>query len=489
MGLLFVQGIVLVPLYLHFIDARVYGAWLATGSVVAFLGLLDFGLNSVVVQRCAIIAGEQDFKKLGALIGTSLGITFLLALLPVILASAVFMNVPNWVNLEGPGASEISKAFLLASASTSMMLIAYGFGGFFLGLQRVGVVSIQFVASSIIGIIATVIFLHIGWGVLSIPSGLLVQSTLLALGHATYLWRWVHRNIPPGAIRFERPVFLELFHQSTWVFMSRFSNVLATQSDNLIVAAMIDPRLTTVLVLTRKSSDIITTIASRISSSFMPSLAHLLGGGVANKERASVFMLKIVKISLMVGLFGVGGIFLLNEEFLRLWVGHEFYGGALLTFLICVSGVILVFNTSVYNNIFAKGEISLAARATMAEAIVRIPLSIALCYWLGINGVVLAGIIAVLPTSVLMQTRCLFRILNLDLRRAVSSMVIIFFKASIPVGIGVVVRYFWPPVGLSNFILFSALYSAFTIVFYFFVDRDVKVMVSKCFGYSGALVA
>lgn len=481
MVLLVVQGIVLVPFYLHYIDARLYGAWLATGSIVAFLGLLDFGFSSVIVQRCATIAGERDFKRLGALIGTSLVITSLLALLPFLFASLLFIKVPAWVNMAGGDAQQIAKAFLVAAASTSMMLMAYGFGGIFLGLQRVGIITIQFIISSIIGIMATLIFLYIGWGVLSIPSGLLVQSALLSLGHCTYLWWWIRKNLPPKSICFERSIFRDLFRQSAWVFMSRLSNAAATQSDNLIVAAMIDPRLTTTLVLTKKSSDIITTIASRISSAFMSSLAHLSGERESDTVKLKRFMIGMMKISLIVGIFGVGGVFLLNKEFVRLWVGREFYGGAFLTGLICILGLIYVFNTAVSNNIFAKGEIRTVAKASILEAILRVPLSIVLCYYFGIKGVVLAGIIAVLPTSLLMQTRCFFRILDLHWRQAFRSLSVLLCKASVPIGVGLLVRLFWSPTGLLEFIVFGTAYSLFTFGFYYFTDTDLREFLIKSF--------
>ncbi len=479
MGVLFIRGVVLIPIYLHHIDARLYGAWLATGSIVAFLGLLDFGFGSVIVQKSATLVGQKDYQRLGKLIGTSLVITCLLAFLPLLFGCILFLHVPTWVNIEGAEALQISKAFLIASGSTSLMLISYGVGGIFLGLQRVGNLTIQFIATSLIGIISTVIFLYLGYGVLSLPWGFLVQSALLTAGHCAYLWWWIRRNLPHKSLCFEQSTFRDLFRQSFWVFGSRLSNTIATQSDNLIVAAMIDPRVTTILVLTKKSSEIITTIAARISSAFMPSLAHLSGGLDITKLRK--YMLGMLKISLMVGLFGVGGIFLLNEQFVRLWVGGEFYGGTLLTGLICVSGFIFVFNTAVYNNIFAKGEISTASKATMLEAIVRVPLSIALCYYFGIKGVVLAAIIAVLPTSLLMQTRCFLRILDLHWRQASRSLLVLLFKASVPIGVGLLVRSFWSPTGLIEFILFGTFYSLFAFVFYCFTNNDLKQFIIKGF--------
>ena len=61
LALVMVRNLVMIPLYLACIDNRLYGAWLATGSIVTYFGLLDFGLNGVLMQRVASSYGERDF--------------------------------------------------------------------------------------------------------------------------------------------------------------------------------------------------------------------------------------------------------------------------------------------------------------------------------------------------------------------------------------------------------------------------------------------
>ena len=43
-----IWSIVLVPLYLKFIPLDIYGAWLATGNIVAWLSIMDPGLSAVL---------------------------------------------------------------------------------------------------------------------------------------------------------------------------------------------------------------------------------------------------------------------------------------------------------------------------------------------------------------------------------------------------------------------------------------------------------
>lgn len=471
-GLLIVQGILLVPIYLRYIDPRIYGAWLATGSVVGYLGLLDFGFNSIIVQKVAYVAGQKDRERLGKLIGTGLWIIVSLSLLPLLLGCAAYQYVPGWVNIEGPGALQISRSFLVASLATSLMVVTYGVGGIVVGLQWLGVVSVQFIITSILGILMTLLFLYMDLGVMAIALGLLFRSVVLSIGHSIYLWWWIKKRLPSTDISFEPALFRDLFRGSLLVFASKISNTLSKKSDNLIVAAMIDPRLTVVLALTKKSAEMITAMAVRIASSLMPSMAHL--SGETDRGKLVNYMLIMTKVCLIVGVFGTGGFFLLNGQFVKLWVGEEFYGGTVLTILISISSLIIILNTALYTNLFAKGKIAITTKATILEAVVRIPLSIAMCYYWGLQGIILAGIISIIPTSLLIQARSFKSVLKLQWSQIICSLILFLCKFSVPFIAGLILQTFWHPVDWVGFVMYTIVYSTLAISYYVAIDKDVR---------------
>ena len=55
-----IQGLLLIPLYLHYLGDRLYGFWLATGGVLAWISMLDLGASAVTLQRCAAAYGRKD---------------------------------------------------------------------------------------------------------------------------------------------------------------------------------------------------------------------------------------------------------------------------------------------------------------------------------------------------------------------------------------------------------------------------------------------
>jgi len=58
-GLAIIRGFLLVPLYLRYIDYRMYAAWLATGNVVSWLTIAGGKITSLVRQQ---VAAAQPFQ-------------------------------------------------------------------------------------------------------------------------------------------------------------------------------------------------------------------------------------------------------------------------------------------------------------------------------------------------------------------------------------------------------------------------------------------
>ena len=74
-----INGIVMVPIYFHYMSVSTYGAWLATGNMVAMLGLLESGFSSVITQKMAAAIGDGDDEKYRKLAGANIATAVMLA--------------------------------------------------------------------------------------------------------------------------------------------------------------------------------------------------------------------------------------------------------------------------------------------------------------------------------------------------------------------------------------------------------------------------
>jgi O-antigen/teichoic acid export membrane protein len=174
-----VQGVVLVPLYLHYIDKLLYGAWLSTGAIISYFFLMDFGLNTVIMQKVAGAYGAGDIAKLSRYLGSSLvlGLCFSLfaALIGVVFAPYLLRLIP----IPDGMVQTLEAAFRIAVCTVAVTIGGCTFGVILCAFQRQLLHGVIWVGASITGLTCTVVLLLSGYGLKALPLGSLVQAGLI----------------------------------------------------------------------------------------------------------------------------------------------------------------------------------------------------------------------------------------------------------------------------------------------------------------------
>jgi len=186
-----VWGIIMVPLYLRFIPIDVYGAWLASGNILAWLSTMDPGLTSVLQQRIAVAYGKHDLQDVRAVLGGGLLIGAVVLLLAIIFGLACAHYLPSWINLS-PSVDKlmIVNAFSLAVIGTSLMIFSFAITSINQGLQGSlgsGLISIGINA---ISLPVTVVLLYNNFGLFALAYNLIFAGVCSVVFQSVYLmWR------------------------------------------------------------------------------------------------------------------------------------------------------------------------------------------------------------------------------------------------------------------------------------------------------------
>ncbi len=452
-----IQGIVLVPLYLRYIDIRLYGAWLATGNIVAYLGLLDLGFSKLLMQRVGEAYGSEKLDIVGSTIGTGLVILCGLSILPLLLALVLMPWVPGFVHIHGTDAGKLGLAFVLAALAGSLMMMMHTVANILSGLQRQKGLGIIVVLSDLLGTIVLVVLLLLGYGLLSLPLSYIVKGLSATVGVTLHLWRTVCRDIPRQYVRFCWSDARDLFRKSLWQLGANAASTISTQSDSLIAGAFLDPRASVILALTKRASELITLCLGQTLGSVMPALAHLYGETGAHDTKFSRVVRLLINICIGSGIIGVLGYYIFNETFMTLWVGRNFYGGRLLTFLFSLQAVASILMVLTYTLLFATGEVVVVARAGIIEAGVRVPLAILLALVWGLPGIAFAGTFAVVIRLYFHVLRLLVRFVPTYVKGSLYIKPILV-QSVIAFGIGVTLHLIWVPSNMGVFLVQGILY-------------------------------
>ena len=384
-GLTIVNGIILVPLYLKYIDYKLYGAWLSTGSIIAWMGMVDAGLSEIIRQRTAQVFGARDFQNAGSVIGTSVMCNCVMGLFPlfIVLVGAPFL--PDIFGIEGKHASSLSWSFILAGASVTMVIISGAASSVLQGLQQNIVMCFIYVITAVMGLFITVTMLIKGFGLISIPMGLFIRNTIAVFLYWGYLLTVACRRLNIR-LTFSFAKFKEIASLASWTFLYKISFEVINQCDALVVGLVLGVETTPIFVLTKRVWDLLRMLMARVGVAFMPSLAHLHGEGDLSKfNRISARLLKTTNYLVIIG---AALCLSLNHSFVNLWVGRDIYAGIGFDLIISTAILSTMFIWTINQILYAAGCIKGPAVVGVFQNLVRLALLLGLIYIWGLWGVI-----------------------------------------------------------------------------------------------------
>ncbi len=406
------SGVVLAPITLWYVHSDTYGAWLATGNILAWITIVDPGVSTILIQRVGVAYGNRDKEELGTLISTGILLSALfaiiLALIGLFVSSYVVenLNVPSSVDR-----SSLLAAFRIAIIGTALSVFSYGPAGINAGLQGTLGLGTMFCSIMICALVATGVLLVLRYGLMALSLGLLLRGTFLSIGNLLYLRHRLNQEGLAAPLKTVR--IHSLLGSLGYNFIGRLSLVLSGNIDSLIVTQFLSAESATILNMTKKGPDISKTLLERPSNALLPAIANLSGRRSKEELKPIFFQLTFLLI------WGLGFVaiasYCLNAIFVELWVGGQYFAGNSVNISVAALVVVTVVATTYSNLTIALGHIREVNVCTTLNSIVSLPLMMYGTYYYGIVGTVLAPVCACLLTSFWYQPYLLSRFLNVSI--------------------------------------------------------------------------
>lgn len=374
------HAIVLVPLYLKSISTALFGGWLATGNVMAWVELADPGLSAVLQQRLAAAYGAGQTRKIAKIIGTGVTISAFLALVPFLLWP-IAHRVGPFLNLSPEDSDILTGTFKLSLVALAFTLASYGPTAANLGLQRSVTPGLIHVGSSLVGLVVTITLLLMGYGLPSLPIGMISRASVLFFGNVGTVLYWSNKHLPQRPY-FDREEFRAVLGITAFTFSSRLGGALLGRLDSVLLSRLINPESAALLALTTRTYDPVRMVGERVGPALLPSLSHL--GGQSGAEKIAMLTSRLLSAVGWVIAIGVGGVIALNRAFISLWIGPEFFGGQALTIAAGIAVILSILLSIVAQSVFAMGGIRQTAFISVVEAAVKLPLQIFLAPIIGL---------------------------------------------------------------------------------------------------------
>jgi O-antigen/teichoic acid export membrane protein len=384
-------GFFLSPFILHRLGDVAYGVWVLTVSVMGYLSLWDLGMQSSVIRFVSQGRTKKDHEGASEVASAALWVRLQISAVALLLSAGLAVLFPHLFKVPVVLASDARKAILLIGATTAITMSLGVFGGVITALNRYDLQNYVGLVQTAIRVIAVIVVLRSGHGIVAIAACELVASIVGRL-----LLVWVARRIYPELrIRLNSPdreTLRKIWSYSSYTFITTVAIQLVYQTDNIVVGVFVSASAVTFYAIANSLCRYAGQVVMAMDSTFKPAASTYEASG----DTAGLLMLykNGTRAMLMVTLPIIITLIFRGSTFIGLWMGPQYSQSSGTVLIILTVPLFFSFaNRTAQAISFGVEMHKTPAFWEIGEGIVNLILSIILARRYGIYGVAIGTMI------------------------------------------------------------------------------------------------
>ena len=442
----------LSPLIVHRLGDIAFGIWVLAVSVVAYMNLLDLGMQSSVLRFVNKGHTQHDHQAASEALSAALWIRLQFA--AVILACTVGLAkvFPYFFRIPHDLVRAAQIAVLLIGLKVALNMGVGVFAGVLSALNRYDLRNIVDFVQTAIRAIGVVTVLLTGHGIVAIAVCELAASVV-----SNILLVIVARHIYPELrVRLGRPRKETLQHiwtYSAYVFMNTVAIRLIYQTDSLVVGKFVSVAAVTYYMIANNLITYTSQVIDGIGGTFVPAASTFEAAGNSSALRSlyknGTRIILIISQPILITLIIRG------SSFIGLWMGARYARESGIILAILATGRILSFaNRTAPAIAYGIEKHKTPAKWAIGEGVANLSLSILLVRWYGIYGVALGTLIPSLFVQLVFWPRYVSKLVGVTYLEVVGKLWAPMLLASVPFAAATyAVNVFFPAHSLIVFML------------------------------------
>lgn len=383
------NSILLLPLYLKNIDAATLGVWLATGAVLGWMTLVDPGVGEVLQQRIAELRGRNEKGAIGKLIGSGYLASGFVLLISVALGLGCYFFLNHLVNKNVSDYPYLSEALIITVMATGLSLVSFTISGINQGLHNAQQVAICSLTANFLFLFTNLIFLFLGYGVLSIALANLVRAVYINIHNIIAMNRTLQRD--GVRVHFNWMHFRHFIRIFSFTSASKILTGLANSVDMIVLGRFISPAMITVYEVNRRPISIVNSLIGRHSVALMPLVSH--AKGKSDKEAIVGLINQHFKFYMYAALFAALLFSFNHHDLIAAWTGPGQQISSLLLYLLVGQFFFSLTATFMSNIAYALGDIKRVSLYSIIRNIFYALIMYLAARFYGITGAVVASLL------------------------------------------------------------------------------------------------
>lgn len=387
------SGFWMLPFLIRHLGNAEYAVWIITGSLVGYLGLLDFGITQSTVKYIAEHRARGDQAAINRVITSGLSVFSVVGVFSLLASAGLALGFNRIFHTQLPDET-VAIVVALVGLNVAITFPASVFLGVLRGYQRYDIGAAAMSVSILARCFVIAWAISGGYGIVALAAITLVFD-VLRLAYVIYRVFGLNREIRVGRAHFQLAELQKLFGHSAWLFLIMVGDQINFATDTVVIGYFLPPLALVIYSIPLRLISYLRSLVVEMVGVLMPAVSGLH----AQDDAAGVEQLLVAgaKWTALLALPPAVVFWVLGEKFIHLWVGPQYAADAAQLLGILTLGILAhLGEMTVTTVLVGTGRAPVVARWVIAQALVNLALSLILIRTYGLLGVALGTTISMI---------------------------------------------------------------------------------------------
>lgn len=477
------NSILLLPLYLRHIDVDTLGLWLATGSILAWMTMVDPGIGEVLQQRIAELKGKNENQEIGKTIGSGFMASAIILLISIAVGVACYLFAGHIINKNIGSYSYLPQALIVSVVATALSLVSFGMSGINQGMHNSAQVAIAALLANFLFLLVNLVLLYAGYGVLSIALANLCRAIFLNVYNIISMMRATRRQAL--AVTFAQDHFKKFIRIFSFTSASKIISGISYSVDMIVLARFLPAAMITTYEINKRPVNIAYSLIGRHCIALLPLISHAKGSG--DKPAIVNLINKQFRLYSYAAMFAAMCFCFNYDDLITAWTNKNQFAGYFITALLVANMFTGLICYYIANIAYALGDIKMNSLYNIIRALVYAVVVYFAASSYGITGTLVASLALTLSGDVFFYSYRLHKLGYLD--KSTAMRLLSPWTLVVPLGLICGLGIKWmvntlvgPDMYFAKLFLNGGLFSLVFLTVLCFVDGTVRNIVKQISG-------
>lgn len=326
-------GLIYTPVMIRLLGQSEYGLYNIAVSVIAYLGILNFGFGSAYMRFYSRYRVKEDKKKIFNLNGMFMILFSSLGLLAIIAGLILAFNIDT---VFGPSLSEME----LETAQMLMLILVVNLGVSFPNIVFDTYIQAneRFIAQNVLTIIRQVTgplinlpILLAGYGSVGMVIGTTTVNIIVEIITTVYAIKYMGMKF--SFDDFDKGLMKEMSIYSSYIFINMIVDQINNQMDKTILGRYQGTVSVAIYSVAANLKMYYQQISTTVSTVFTPRIHRMVAKKVDDIELTKLFT-RVGRIQFIVLSLIMSGFIFFGRPFIGIWAGEDYYDSYLIALLL-----------------------------------------------------------------------------------------------------------------------------------------------------------